>query len=40
VVVDGRVVVRDRRVVTVDLAPFAEAAVERQRFMLSRVGRP
>ena len=40
VVVDGRVVVRDGRVVTVDLEPFVDAAVERQQFMLSRVGRP
>jgi len=39
VVVDGRVVVRDGRVVTVDLEPFVDAAVERQQFMLSRVGR-
>lgn len=38
VVVDGQVIVRDRRVVSVDLAPFVEAAAERQRFMLERAG--
>ncbi len=39
VVIDGRVVVRDRRVTTIDLEPYVNGTVERQQFMLSRVGR-
>jgi 5-methylthioadenosine/S-adenosylhomocysteine deaminase len=38
VVIDGRVVVRDRACVTVDLAPLRAEAAARQRFMLDQVG--
>jgi 5-methylthioadenosine/S-adenosylhomocysteine deaminase len=38
VLIDGRVVVRDRACVTVDLAPLRSEAAARQRFMLDQVG--
>ena len=38
VVVDGRVVVRDGRCITIDIEPLRVEAADRQAFMLDQVG--